>query len=540
MAKLQGTILASKIVPTDSLDTYATHEDKYGRGGHRSVDTIVERDEISPERRKEGMTVYVKENKTKYILESGIENINWKVDSSGGGSGGDGNVAFESLTPEQALSIEILNKQLLDGSQNGDYSNFDLSVLNDNEWSGSPVYSGKIIPITDAELLSRGLVNWAYLTRGVKFNGIYNQAFVYKHYDYVITGKYFQNRYYVWSENGTDWGNHTSCVTATGVKSGNGAGKLQSVSYEQITTNIRLYTVNGKVTQANARSILIGTDFGVNANNNCDLAICGLGTILKDTLTTFPIIPMRKSYLDTTREITISNTSNWNGKKVLWLGTSIPALGGHPEIVAARLGFTLKNEALAGSLMRISRSNGSDMNYAPFNTLTFSRTIAEFQTKYPSNPEYEANSYENKLLGNLGQDLYIFDFGFNDYLADISDFTTLPAITSTSRSTFIGAFNYCIFKLLEQEPKARIAIIAHYEDQLKPNIVKAQEALANYWGFPICSLNKKTGWSQIINPASGKTILNDWLPDGVHPHTDTSGKSSALLARILEEFINGI
>ena len=36
-----------------------------------------------------GMTVYVKENKTKYILENGIENVNWKVDSSGGGSGGD-------------------------------------------------------------------------------------------------------------------------------------------------------------------------------------------------------------------------------------------------------------------------------------------------------------------------------------------------------------------------------------------------------------------------------------------------------------------
>ena len=80
MAALQGTILASKIVPTDSLDTYATHEDKYGRGGHRSVDTLEERDNITTPRRKEGMTVYVKENKTKYILENGIENVNWKVD----------------------------------------------------------------------------------------------------------------------------------------------------------------------------------------------------------------------------------------------------------------------------------------------------------------------------------------------------------------------------------------------------------------------------------------------------------------------------
>ena len=77
MAALQGTILASKIVPTDSLDTYATHEDKYGRGGHRSVDTLEERDNITTPRRKEGMTVYVKENKTKYVLEGGIDNANW-------------------------------------------------------------------------------------------------------------------------------------------------------------------------------------------------------------------------------------------------------------------------------------------------------------------------------------------------------------------------------------------------------------------------------------------------------------------------------
>ena len=103
MAKLQGTILASKIVPTDSLDTYATHDDKYGRGGHRSVDTIVERDEITTERRKEGMTVYVKSTKVKYVLEGGLENEFWKVEASGGSSGGI--VEFSSLSPEQREQV---------------------------------------------------------------------------------------------------------------------------------------------------------------------------------------------------------------------------------------------------------------------------------------------------------------------------------------------------------------------------------------------------------------------------------------------------
>ena len=59
MAALQGTILASKIVPTDSLDDYATHEDKYGRGGHRSVNTLEERDNITTPRRKEGMSIAI-------------------------------------------------------------------------------------------------------------------------------------------------------------------------------------------------------------------------------------------------------------------------------------------------------------------------------------------------------------------------------------------------------------------------------------------------------------------------------------------------
>ena len=37
MAALSGTIVASRIVPSNSLDAYATHDADYGRGGYRSV-----------------------------------------------------------------------------------------------------------------------------------------------------------------------------------------------------------------------------------------------------------------------------------------------------------------------------------------------------------------------------------------------------------------------------------------------------------------------------------------------------------------------
>lgn len=87
MAALSGTILASMIVPTDSLDQFATHSDKYGRGGYRSVANLTERDEITEPRRKEGMKVFVNDIGKEYRLIGGIANENWlEVGTGSGGS----------------------------------------------------------------------------------------------------------------------------------------------------------------------------------------------------------------------------------------------------------------------------------------------------------------------------------------------------------------------------------------------------------------------------------------------------------------------
>ena len=52
MARLKGTILASPVVPTDSLDTYPTHSAEYGKGGHKSVNNISDLYLISLSRRE--------------------------------------------------------------------------------------------------------------------------------------------------------------------------------------------------------------------------------------------------------------------------------------------------------------------------------------------------------------------------------------------------------------------------------------------------------------------------------------------------------
>lgn len=56
---LQGTNIASQIVPFKSTDTYATHLEQYGCGGYRSVSSIAERNSIPVLRRKLGMLVNV-------------------------------------------------------------------------------------------------------------------------------------------------------------------------------------------------------------------------------------------------------------------------------------------------------------------------------------------------------------------------------------------------------------------------------------------------------------------------------------------------
>lgn len=82
MAKLKGTILASPVVPSDSLDTYATHTAEYGKGGHRTVDNISDLNLISPARREEGMTVYVVAEEVVYRLKGGILDTNWVIEET--------------------------------------------------------------------------------------------------------------------------------------------------------------------------------------------------------------------------------------------------------------------------------------------------------------------------------------------------------------------------------------------------------------------------------------------------------------------------
>jgi len=77
MGDLSGTIVVSTVVPTNSADTYATHDSQYGKGGHRECADTTARDAIPAARRTEGMTVWCVDPGVTYRLVGGIENTDW-------------------------------------------------------------------------------------------------------------------------------------------------------------------------------------------------------------------------------------------------------------------------------------------------------------------------------------------------------------------------------------------------------------------------------------------------------------------------------
>lgn len=117
MSELKGTNIAAAIKPFTTLDKYATHDEEYGRGGYRSVNSISEMNAIPSDRRKEGMLVKIISSNSYYTLKNGIFQL--EIFGSGSGSSSS-NIEFINLidisenpvtnvTPSSSLVDEFYN-----------------------------------------------------------------------------------------------------------------------------------------------------------------------------------------------------------------------------------------------------------------------------------------------------------------------------------------------------------------------------------------------------------------------------------------------
>lgn len=282
--------------------------------------------------------------------------------------------------------------------------------------------------------------------------------------------------------------------------------------------------------------------------------------------------------------LSCSQRNYWNGKNILWLGTSIPAgtaNNNYPVIVGKLLNANVVNNSLGTSSMRSGSSwNNSlkdqedvlgiknlDWRIAVY---SFSQSVEEKQNiikeweyKWGNKDSlyqlYDApaklseeekdiiigSSYENKLLPYLNgtfpmPDLFVIDHGYNDYYGN-DDIKTFPA-DPYDREYFIGAVNRFIKTILEVNPKAKIVIIGHYEDDTRPGVTEAQEIISDYWNIPILKLWEVSGFSNnAISINNEKRIIKEiYMPDGLHPSSDETGKTNEYIAGIISTWLRNI
>ena len=81
---LKGVIVPDTVKPTSELDTYPTHDEKYGKGGYRSVKSIAERDAIPASRLNVGSKCLVLSEENGYYVDSIDEGgtVHWKLETS--------------------------------------------------------------------------------------------------------------------------------------------------------------------------------------------------------------------------------------------------------------------------------------------------------------------------------------------------------------------------------------------------------------------------------------------------------------------------
>ena len=281
--------------------------------------------------------------------------------------------------------------------------------------------------------------------------------------------------------------------------------------------------------------------------------------------------------------------TEYYGKKIVWFGTSIPAGGyfgyeserSYPAYVGSMLGAFVFNEAVGSSSIHCRRKSlVSSTN--PYGFIGYFDTVSRclsndaemqewvianynnstvFSNQHPSSLNDDDKvrirrcGYEQKLDRYLTDecepDIWVFDHGRNDDLTDEESFVN--EADKNSCFYYQGATNFIMSRIKSFNPKTRILMIGHYENQLFTG-TKYQEAIAKNWEIPLFKLWEVTGWTQNVITTKGGWVNHFWkknanpqgvemtelniaLEDGLHPHSGWSAETLWFLAKHIKNWI---
>ena len=261
-------------------------------------------------------------------------------------------------------------------------------------------------------------------------------------------------------------------------------------------------------------------------------------------------------------------STKWTGKKIGWYGGS-NLKGGNDNIsyvnyATERVGALYYNYALGGATQKLFMSDGTPMPKSR-RIKAFSILLSEIDTLLSDATEAEkaiaiAQSFETTLIPHANEyDLFMFGYGLNDCEVDKTGsdswllssefvkFDPLDAknpdkfpIFSRDRSSYIGATNYVIDRLLEANPRARFGFMGHFsQDDAQyfstqhERLTIIQNSLSEYWGVGICRPYERTGWIC----KDGINTISEFCPDDIHAYEDPSGQALEILVKITIDFL---
>lgn len=163
---------------------------------------------------------------------------------------------------------------------------------------------------------------------------------------------------------------------------------------------------------------------------------------------------------------------------------------------------------------------------------------------FKDNYSYQGNLDPYLSTGNKGPcDIYVFDHGRNDVA--MRWYAGLPYTNClvepdnpTDTRYFQGAVRFLVERILNDNPHAKIVFVSHFTDDDKnervAGTITVQEQTAKNLHQPFIELYKYSPINCTPITVNGvqTTVFDIYCPDGVHPFSDTTGYSNAMLAQL--------
>lgn len=405
----------------------------------------------------------------------------------------------------------------------------------------------------------------------------------------TTTGKYLDhNNGYI--GNGEGWTIGQANVKAGSIVKFYADGILTSCRYALFNNNTNIASFSG-ISGGGSKEITIPED------KDYILVIC-----LHSVVEKFSIESIHKGLDQKVVALEDKLTENATRHKILWLGTSIPCYSHYPEKVCELLHHKCYNMAIGSSGIIVRDGveqgdrNGKDLcessaeKESRYRSAVESGKITEDQLN-----TYKTYGYDSRVIpyidGTIDScDVVVIDHGYNDRDTTkmqeyIDKFDTLDLSIdgdTYDRTDFIGAFRFLLHIIFATNPKVKVLICSYLENKTcgpefpKPNwnnnviynsgyqICTLLKKLAEHYNFPYLNMCDYNGFSMEYLPNTSNylasinsnytvkqytekenvnnniTRFQYYCPDGIHPHTDTSGRSVDIIVSSLVHLMRDI